>query len=452
MILENIILGSGPSGLSYALLSNKKIKILEKNNYPGGHASSFQIKDFTFDYGPHILFSKDKDILNFILKTLKNNVARCKRKNFISYKKKLIKYPFENDLGSLEPKENFDCLIDILQNPYKIKYTNPKNMREWFLKYFGKSICEKYLFPYNRKVWNIDPKDMSMSWSERIPKPPLKDIIRSSLGIPTEGYKHQLYYHYPKKGGYQAICNNWSRNSDVDYNETVVHLEKKRKYFEIHTKKKIYKSQKVISTISLNDLVKIYKVPIKIKNLVNKLIINPMYVVSLAIQGNDKNKFTALYFPEKEFLFNRVSFPKTFSNFNSPKNTYSIQAEITFRANSKLKNISKKKIINHVIKGLKKNKILEKNHKILFTDIKSCKESYVVYDKNYEKRIKIIRNFFKRQGIDLLGRFSYFEYINIDMAVERSLKLICENNKKKFSNNLKRNLLKRALKKFNDYN
>ena len=41
------------------------MNILEKERNPGGHAASFNIDGFTFDYGPHILFSKDKTILNF---------------------------------------------------------------------------------------------------------------------------------------------------------------------------------------------------------------------------------------------------------------------------------------------------------------------------------------------------------------------------------------------------
>ena len=71
---DEIVIGAGPSGLSYSLFSQKKKLIIEKNSSPGGHAGSFRTNGFTFDYGPHILFSKDKDILDFIIKTLKKNV------------------------------------------------------------------------------------------------------------------------------------------------------------------------------------------------------------------------------------------------------------------------------------------------------------------------------------------------------------------------------------------
>ncbi len=46
---------------------------------------------------------------------------------------------------------------------------------------------------------------MGTAWVERIPKPPAKDIIKSALGIETEGYTHQLHFYYPKTGGFQTL-------------------------------------------------------------------------------------------------------------------------------------------------------------------------------------------------------------------------------------------------------
>ena len=97
---KRIILGGGPSGLSCAVLLKEKTLILEKESNPGGHASSFTKDGFTFDYGPHILFSKDKEILEFIVKSLGKNVEKCRRNNKISINHKLIKYPFENAISS----------------------------------------------------------------------------------------------------------------------------------------------------------------------------------------------------------------------------------------------------------------------------------------------------------------------------------------------------------------
>jgi len=76
-----LVLGAGPSGLSYSLFCPDTVHIIEQNDVPGGHASSYEISGFTFDYGPHILFSRDKEILQFIVDGLGENVELCKRNN-----------------------------------------------------------------------------------------------------------------------------------------------------------------------------------------------------------------------------------------------------------------------------------------------------------------------------------------------------------------------------------
>ena len=221
------IIGAGPSGLATSLFLKEKNLVLEKEDRPGGHAGSFTDQGYTFDYGPHILFSKNKEILNFIVSSLGKNVKKRKRCNRISYKGRLIKYPFENDLHSLSLQDNFECLRDYVFNPFKEQYKTPKNLEEWLLAKFGRSICKKYLFPYNRKVWNIPVSDLSMIWSERIPDPPAEDIIKSALGFETEGYLHQLYYYYPLRGGYQAISESWAKKVRPIYNFEVKKIEKK---------------------------------------------------------------------------------------------------------------------------------------------------------------------------------------------------------------------------------
>ena len=61
------------------------------------------------------------------------------------------------------------------------------------------------MIPYNEKIWNTPADRMSLDWVDRIPSPPLEDIVKSALGFETEGYLHQLYFKYPKKGGVEAL-------------------------------------------------------------------------------------------------------------------------------------------------------------------------------------------------------------------------------------------------------
>ncbi len=419
------ILGGGPAGLSLALLLKRGSEVLERDRHPGGHASSFERDGFTFDYGPHIMFSKDKAVLDFMVHSLGDNVHRCRRNNRISFKNRLLKYPFENDLKSLPLEDNYECIRDFLFNPYKTSITTPASLKEWLLVKFGQGICSRYLFPYNEKVWNIPVEELSMIWADRIPDPKPEDVLKSSVGFETEGYLHQLYYHYPKRGGYQAISESWAKRANVIYGFDVQRIEKTPDGFRVSsaTETRHYKS--LATSLPVQELVKILAmdIPREVHEAVGKLIVNPMYIISLGIQGPDEDQFTAVYFPESEFLVNRISYPGTFSPENCPAGTHSIQAEITTRLGSDVWRMTDAEILEHVVGGLLKRGLIRSREAVIMTDVRRKQYSYVVYDLGFEKNVRLVRDWFSAQGIHLIGRFGYVEYVNVDGIVQRCMEV-----------------------------
>lgn len=426
------IIGAGPSGLAVSLFLKDDHELLESNDHVGGHAASFVQQGFTFDYGPHILFSRNQQLLDFIVTTLGSNVSQCRRNNKIAFKDRLIKYPFENDLHSLPLEDNYACIHDFIFNPYQQQYASPQNMREWFLKTFGDGICSRYLFPYNEKVWNIPVERLSMGLADRIPQPQPETLLQSSLGYSTEGYLHQLYYFYPKTGGYQAICEAWQRPELITYQfrATGVHIMDSGA-IQITDKTGIHREySQVISTMPVHELIPMLNidVPKEVQVAADKLIVNPMFVISFGIRGIDRDQYTAIYFPETEFWVNRISYPCTFSSENGPLGHWSLQAEITCAKDSELWHKSDAEILAHTKHGLQKRNLLPSDEQIVLERVDRKERSYIVYDVGYEQHAQTVRSWFTSLGIHLLGRFSYFEYINIDMAVDRALKLAIELN------------------------
>ena len=197
------ILGGGLTGLTLASLLTHDCEVLEKNIECGGLCRSLQEDGFTFDFGgAHIIFSKNQKPVDFMLKTLGENYEQHRRNNKVFFKDRYVKYPFENGLSELPKVDTFECLYYYLMN----NYDKPANFKQWIYYTFGKGIAEKYLIPYNEKIWNCNTSEMSMHWvSDRVPKPPMEDIVKSAVGLETEGYAHQLYFYYPKHGGIQAL-------------------------------------------------------------------------------------------------------------------------------------------------------------------------------------------------------------------------------------------------------
>ena len=213
------IIGAGLTGLTLGNLI-EDCELLEKSDECGGLCRSLSEDGFTFDYsGSHIIFSSDKEVLNFLLGQLGTNVVRCRRNTKILYKGNYVKYPFENGLSELPLYDKLDCLVSFIAASVSHRNkSNAENFKEWLYNTFRRGIAESYLIPYNEKIWKYDIAEKSTSWVDgRVPRPPIWDVLKSALGITTDGYKHQLNFYYPKAGGINALIRAMERNAMVKY-------------------------------------------------------------------------------------------------------------------------------------------------------------------------------------------------------------------------------------------
>lgn len=418
------VIGAGPSGLCLAMFLEHETEVLEARAEPGGTAGSVRVDGYTFDHGPHIMFSKDQSVLDFMVSSLGENVHRCKRNNRIAYAGRLVRYPFENDLAALPGEEAYECARDYFFNPWRERYPEPTDLREWFLHNFGAAMCDKYFFPYNEKVWNVPVADLSMLWADRIPLPPAEDVLKSAMGILAEGYLHQLYYHYPLRGGYQAISQAWARRVNPRYRFEVrgVSLPQEGGVLVSSASEERH-YDRVVSTMPLARLLEVadFEVPDRVRDAAAQLLVNPMIVVSLGIAGRDTEQMTAVYFPSSAFKVNRVSFPATFSPHNTPRGCYSIQAELTCRSEDATWRWDDRQVLDHVVGGLLDAGLVCDPEAIVMSHVQRVEHAYVVYQRGYERHAAVVREWFSQQGIDLCGRFSYFEYVNVDGAVTRAM-------------------------------
>ncbi len=421
------ILGGGLSGITLQKHLMHTSEVLEKEINIGGLCRSFEKAGFIYDIGGHILYSKDDTMMKIIKSVLKDNINNCRRNNKIFFKDRFMKYPFENELNALDREDNYECLIGYIKNEYK----KPTNFYEWIYYTFGKGIAEKYLVPYNSKIWKTDLNEMSLEWVERIPKPPLEDIVKSSLGIETEGYVHQLNFIYPNKGGIETLV------------KSMVKPDKKQTVnFEI--KEIIYKDNKwvvsndiaekmfdeIVVTFPLTDAVKCFrKVPAKIIKAAEELKHNMVKVILVGLNNESLLDKSAVYVPDRDISFHRICYMGYFSKQNVPAGKSSVICEITTNPKNEFYKLNDPLVIERVVNDLDKMHIIEKNE-ICTTDIKSFEYSYVVYNKSYYKNILLIKEYFKSIGVNLLGRFGEFEYINMDDVIKRSIKMAEKLNEK----------------------
>jgi len=419
--------GIGSIALAYFLQDKKQIKkitIVEKDKYLGGLLRSYKLNKIFYDVGPHIIFSKHKDILKLMIKMLKSNKHKIKRSNKIIYKNdNYIKYPYENDLNKLPAVDRKRALNAFLKNPYK--KIKPKTMQDFFLKTFGKGIFEQYLKPYNNKIWKMHVSKLDTQMVDRIPQPPVEDIIKSANGVTTEGYKHQLYFDYPKKGGIQSLFDAFYNKLDkkkvkVVKNFIIKKIIKKNKLITINSNKEIIQTDKIVSTIPLNKLYRYFESDKKITEISKKLKYNSIIISIFNIKGNVAGDNFALMIPDKDIIFHRISKLDFLGKNYSLNRSTTFEVEITFRKGDKISKMNKKQIFLEITKGLKKLKFINKINDINFKDSKRFEHAYVIYDLNHRKNVDLLIKKYAKDDIDLLGRWGTWEYLNSDQVIKQA--------------------------------
>ncbi len=404
------IAGAGLAGLSLGYnLENKRIKfdIFEKDSRVGGLLKTEERDGFLFDRGgSHIIFSKNDEILRELV-NIAGPVVMHRRRTVIRYRDSWIKYPFENGIFALPPEERYEILLDFVNNLSREK-KRPETLREFFLQLFGEKIVDKYIGPYNEKIWKRSLNELAMAWSEdRIPQPPVEDVLRAAVGIETEGYLHQLRFFYPLHGGIETLARNIYGliKERVNLSTDI----RKIKYHEegIDVNGSFYRL--LVSSIPLPELAKIDGV--NTGDLAKKLDYNSVTVVGLGVRGKLPD-FHWAYIPDKDIIFHRLAFLNNYSPNMAPPNKATIIAEISHRPEEEPKDA-----IDETILGLERIGI----HVEVETAEKWVnKYAYVITNKEYFKYVPKLRRKLKEMHIFTLGRHGNWEYLNMDAVWERA--------------------------------
>lgn len=430
--MNTIVLGAGLSGISTAYFLQQqqkydKITLLEMENTTGGLCRSIRKDGYIYDIGPHILFSKDKEMLNLMLDVLgeKNNL---KRSNKILYKQHQIQYPFENDLSKLPPEDLQYCINAFNHNPYEAY--DATNMIQFFLKTFGEGITNTYLRPYNEKIWKYDPAFMNTSMVDRIPKPTREEIRRSAAGETVDGYVHQLYFSFPSQGGIEAVPNGFLKRlnpqkCNIYTNSTVCKIVKADQKFFVYTAEgKKFVADQLISTIPVQALTAAYEgATEELKACVSDLRYNSIAIAFVKTPYDLCGDNFAFMIPDKNVIFHRISKMDFLGDAYHHEGEATYMVEVTYRANDKVDTMRNEEFQRQIVQGMVDIGFARDRVDVEIIDITKYQYAYVIYDLHHTDNMKKIRNFYHNEGIVLNGRFGNFEYWNMDRVLRESYEL-----------------------------
>jgi len=428
--MKLIILGGGLSALSLAYFLQdcewiEEITILEREDAVGGLCRSIHKDGCVYDIGPHILFSKDKEMLELSVE-MAGQTNRLRRSNQILHKGRYVQYPFENDLSKL-PKADLDyCVTAFMNNPYE-EYP-AQNMLQFFLKTFGEGITNLYLRPYNEKIWKHDPCFMDTQMVERIPRPTDAEILRSASGETVDGYVHQLYFDYPRTGGIEAVVKGFeNRLTDkcrILLNQRIRSVARQEGAgYLVKTAETEFPCGLLVSTIPVQELTAVYEGgQEKIGEQVKGLKYNSILVAFVKTQKNRSGDHFAFMTADKDILFHRIS-RMDFLGEAYQSNGATYMVEITYRQGDWIDRLSRSALEEQILSGLQRIHFIEGPEEAVFIDIIRRQYAYVLYDLDHMTNMRAVRDYYDREGIILNGRFGRFEYWNMDKVLRESTEL-----------------------------
>lgn len=406
MKYKYIIIGAGISGLTMAnSLVNEDYCILEQESEIGGYCRTVQRNGFVWDYAGHFYHFKDESIKNEFLKAVgEENIVNIQKNTKIYYNGDWVEYPFQKNIHQLPKEEFIDCLYDLYKKKEKNSYDSFLDM---LYGKFGKSIVEKFLRPYNEKLYACDLDVLDVDAMGRFfPYANLNDIIdnmKKEKDCLTGGYNETFLY--PKEGAITYLNSIQIDEDRLIKNCKVKQIDSVNKC--LYTEKGVFEYEYLISTIPFCFLTDMLGMECDYSW-------NQVLVLNLGFdQKTEYNDLHWFYIPQKDVNFYRVGFYDNILGTDKG----SLYVEIGFKSAD---SVDIEKELEKTLEGLRRIGIISTQKLVDYEPI--IMNPAYVHIKDI-KEIETLREKLQQQDIYTLGRYGAWTYCSMEDCILEARKL-----------------------------
>ena len=392
------ILGGGITGLTLGTKLQEKginFTIFEKEKEVGGLCKTTVNNGYFYDlHGGHIFNSRHREVIDWTFKKLaKKKWVYSVKKALIQYGNQILNYPFEFSLVKLPIDDAIECILDFFTE----RGIEPSNYYDWIVWMFGKSISEKYMIPYNEKIWQYDLREMSIDWIDgKMPLPTKEEILRAFIAKdPFESRMPHYSYYYPVDKGIGGLIEAISPNDNILVSFNITELRRFSGKWMVND---IGPFDRIIWTIPLPYVSMYLNAPVEVQSAILNLKWNSLTTFHYSSADPVKGSWT--YFPEKKYPFHRIVNQGGLSPKACPESKGSFIVEMIGKRNS-----------DELLSFFDKESLVGESH----TDF-----AYVLFDKNHAINSEMVKNYLRHIGIIPLGRFAEWQYYNMDICMKRA--------------------------------
>ena len=407
----DLIVGAGMTGLCYAMFCrHKDYLILEKENEIGGYCRTTKRNGFVWDYSGHFFHFQDSAIKDLILEAMdKDKMVSVIKETRIKYKDLLVDYPFQKNIHQLDKEELLDCLYDL----FTVAGSDFENFQEMLYVKFGKSIAEKFLIPYNEKLYacNLNALDKN-AMGRFFPYADKEDIIRNFRNAKNSSYNGSFVY--PQGGAIEYVNSVYSH---VDRSKVRFMSEVKAISLENHevtlNDDTIIKYDRLISTMPFTQLLD------KCAMEYDKTIYTWNQVLCFNLGFDKKGSDTVnhwLYFPEKKYCFYRVGFYDNILN----QDRMSMYVELGF---SKDEIIKPNEWLGPVLRDLEAAGIKAEDQTLIDYEHVIMNPAYVHINSRSIKDVEEKKTVLASYDVYSIGRYGSWTYCSIEDNIKEAKEL-----------------------------
>jgi protoporphyrinogen oxidase len=428
--VRTLIIGAGVTGLATAAAlsghGDEDYLVLEADREIGGWCKTVKKDGFVWDYSGHFFHFKHPEIERWLIDRMPGQRIRVvEKKSFIAYKGRFVDFPFQKNIHQLPQDEFIDCLHDVyFARSSDVKRdaasdAAPKNFKEMLAARFGRSICEKFLFPYNEKLYACDLATLDVDAMGRFfPYADLTDIVRNMKQADNASYN--AHFTYPEGGAIEYVRAIASavrpgaialeeRLAGVDLARKVARTEGPRGPREI-------RYERLVSSVPLNRFV----VLCGIDHDPTAWAWNKVLIFNLGFDAKGQTGVHWAYYPSRETSFYRVGWYDNI--FDSDR--LSLYVEVGFPRDAVIDVAATREALRErVLADLKREGVVTSQRLVAEHSV-VLDPAYVHVTKRSLIEQKRVAALLAEQGVWSLGRYGRWTYCAIEDNIVEARQLV----------------------------
>lgn len=350
-----VILGGGISGLAAAVKAAERgltCLLIEREPETGGIWRSVNHDGFIFDFGVHGLYAanaQNEKIVAHIRALANDEFVETDKKTKILFKGKMLDYPLiAGEFFTAYGMEGFFWAATLLYARAKVSVTGSawmRSFRDYIVGNFGPLLYRIYFEPYVKKVWGVDPTDLSLdAIARRVRRirlrefvaQQIKKMLKTGRSVSHEGLQPG-HFLYPLAGAGKVVDALRRRAEDAGVrfwmNSSVELLRPAESGYILQIKtpegKRPLNARHVISSIPLPELLALlYPSPDgEVARLINALRYRGIRMLCLLIDQEKVFDAQWIYFQGRDFAFSRINEFKNLSPLFCPPGKTSLAIE-----------------------------------------------------------------------------------------------------------------------------